>query len=677
MNALSASIILAAADRAAVAAFRRLKRNLREAGQDVEALDQKFRSIQKSFRGGLALGAASIGMAKSLKPGIQAAGDLQTALKELKAESIRPGMDLTEVKAGLEEYKKMAARVQAQTSFDMAGVIRISTKLKKAGMTDEQILRGGGEAVAQLATAYKEVSPELAAEIVSRLSASMATTDIKGLANILAQVSASTTTNVVELYRGLVPAAPQAKKFGLTDREYAAMIATMQGRGIEGSKAGEAAKAFFARLAEAEGDPKKRAKLREFGIDPFDEKGRLKNIKTVINQFRKAMGKMTAQEQTKALTDLFGMEHASKLEQLFKAGAKSFEEVLQKSLSAANLETRVKIRLEGYQASLDALQGNIKTTLGLAFTPMVEKLKEIVGYLDKIIARVGQAMAGNKGLQKAVSYGTAAAIGTTALAAIGRLSSAGLKASRLFLTGRKAAKGALGRSARVAAEIAQAKVLETAGVNVQKVWVVNWPEYLGGGGTPLLGHTPVLPSTGSSAGSVGRTARRVGKLARSLRLLGRAATFATGPLGIVIGGLWALAEMVTPEELERHKEAEKRVPEMVKTALENDQTGYGRMALERAGMAPTTSQPGPDAAEADMLTARQGGAATGRAWASYHQTMAEPTVDPLIARLTKALERLERRSGQEGKITVEIKVDDTGRLVTDKRIEHMLLRGAV
>ena len=663
MSELTLALMLTAADRGAAAAFRRVRGDLHRMGGDAEAVQRKFDGMMRSFRTAAALGVGSYALGKAVKPGIDDAGNLQTALKAYKAEALAPGIDTAQLKKDLDQVRRMAQEVQGQTSFDITGVVNIATQLKKGGMSKEAILGGGAESVAMLATAYKEISPEMAGIMISKLSAGLKTDETKKLADQLARFSASAAINVSELYEGLRGAAADAASFGVSTKEYFAAITTMQGRGIRAATSGEAMRAFFARMSEAWTDETKKKKLIKLGVEPFDEKGQLRSFKEIIKQFRKALAKLNPAEQTKALQDLFGLEHASKLRQLIEGGKGSFEEIMAKAAASADLETRVQVRLEGYQASLDALRGNIKSTLAVGFEPLVVDLKRGIDLLNAWVSKTGEAVAGSEGLQKTISYAVPAAAAGMGLAAIGLAAKGVYQAGGLRNILRGAGINIMGRSGRVTAELAQATALEAAGVKVAKVWVVNWPK------TPLLGGAaPVGPG--------GKTIANVAKKTAPV-----AAGIVSVPVAVIATAFVGLGLLTRAAEKKAAEIAEMELP--VASRPTSALTGkpmnwrelqhfYGSVSAAEE-FSPRTFPGATPENDEELARLVEAARVHDQGYSVFGSSVLR--FERAIGRLEELTEAPSPELQRRIDVALDIQFDSNGRLLTDERVERQLRRG--
>lgn len=540
-SGFSLAIVLTAADRAAVAGFGRVRRQIKGMGGDVQKAQRQFDGMMRSFRAGAAMAAAGFALAKSLKPAVQAAGDLQAAMIRLKTESITPGIDTSQLRKDMDDYRALALEIQRETSFDITGVFNIMTELKKGGLDKEVIKKSAARATAQFATVYADlVSPAEAGTMLTKLAAGFNVKDFAQLADDLARFAGTAATNVVALADATMQASQAAAQFGVSPRKAMAAVTAMQGRGVKEASAGESLKAFFVKLGAAMGEPAKAAKLAQFGIKPFDDKGKFKEFGEVIKMFRSALEPMSQKERIKALVDVFGERMGPRLLSLFTGGAGGYEDILAKREKSAGLQRRMNERLRGFQAAWDAFGGNVQSTLAVAFEPLIEGLTEGTNLLDTFVNKAQAAILASEPLRKGISYGVPVAAGALGVGSIVAILAGATKGAGLLKTLRASRLGRFaGKGVGVATELAQAKGLQTAGVEFAKVWVVNWPDQLKGG---MLSAGGKAGAAGAATGAVGFWGGKAGKF-----VLTRAA-----PLAGVIGlGIEASSEASIRETRER------------------------------------------------------------------------------------------------------------------------------
>lgn len=499
MNARLAMLITAR-DAGGAAMIGRLRRDLVGLAKDADRAQAQFDKMGKHFKRGVGAAAGAAALAKGVKGVLGPATDLQEVMNSIHQQmSGSP----KEMEAGLKRMRQTAQEVQKYTSFDAEGVARIQYQLKKAGLTVGDITTAGAAAsTAKFATAHAdEVSPEQATIIMTQTAAGFRSKDFKEVAELYSKASAAATTNIPKLFAGLRKAAPSAAEYGVSMRDTFAAIATMQGRGVQESVAGQTFTAFLSRLTSAYTDTKKRAKMESIGIKPFDASGNFVGLQKVIIQLRDALkGKSTAYRGN-LYKDLVGEEYIDTAPSLINAGEGSIEAIQRNIAKGMGLDQKSLIRLTGEKATRESLTGNIKTVAGQIGTPLLDPLKRIEDRINDQVSNIGDSLNKSPGLNKALAYGlpaAAAGLGGYGLLQFGK---AGMAAARLGknVGGKGILQGLMGRAGGITAGVAQAKALEAA-AGVQPVSVVNWPAMLSG---PFPGMAPaVLPMAGGAAAAL-------------------------------------------------------------------------------------------------------------------------------------------------------------------------------
>lgn len=239
----------------------------KSAHEDISALGRKVTSIGKanaSFMIGLgAIGAAGFGIKKTfdiINAGLKPAEELETAMSRVKA-----------VMSSMTD-KAMIPQLRAQAiALAGAGDLAFFTAVQVAG-SQRMLIKSGMDA----ATAMKSVAATLAiagAEQIDLATAADFTTNIMssfGLqarqstdaANILAEASRTSNTNITELAEGATQGGAAFKQFGGSLGEFLALGGTLAGFGIKGGEFGTGIKSMTVSLAKLGEETKRGANLR-------------------------------------------------------------------------------------------------------------------------------------------------------------------------------------------------------------------------------------------------------------------------------------------------------------------------------------------------------------------------------------------------------------------------------
>ena len=129
------------------------------------------------------------------------------------------------------------------------------------------------------------------------------------VADVLAQTSAASNTNIVGLGEGMKYVAPVAANLGVSLEETSAMLGVMANAGIKGTEGGTALRGAFLRLAQ---EPKAVEKaLTRLGVASRDAKGNMRQLPDLMLELSDKMKNMGEADRTKYLADIFGVRAVS------------------------------------------------------------------------------------------------------------------------------------------------------------------------------------------------------------------------------------------------------------------------------------------------------------------------------------------------------------------------------
>lgn len=182
----------------------------------------------------------------------------------------------------LEDLRNKSKQLGATTRYTAAEAAEAASFLGMAGFKTEAILSGLSSTL-NLASAGNlslAESADIASNVLSGFQMDVET--LGHVTDVLARTSTSANTNVQQLGIAMSYAAPNAKLFGATVEETAALIGVMSNAGIQADKAGTAARGAFLKLAAPTAAGQK--SLAEFGVSLTDTNGNMRNIIDVFNE---------------------------------------------------------------------------------------------------------------------------------------------------------------------------------------------------------------------------------------------------------------------------------------------------------------------------------------------------------------------------------------------------------
>lgn len=423
---------------AASGGLDRFSAKLRAAGKDGKIFADSFDKIRADLNRDLAIGGVGLAGLGLLKKGVDAAGDYEEKLFQLrKAYQELPAASSRSADQQAEDLKKitaLATELGNQLQGSTGDYVSLFTSLNKAGIDATATLNGTGKAVAYLANvtgAIKQGTGDQLAEDFGSFAKMFAVTgeqDLMKMVNLFAAIDDRfnlQSSNLIE----------SSKYFFSTAKD------AMNLTGAEG--AGETAKlmAFMKRFTAREGSiagtsldnlvgqylshkEKLEALKKETGINLefFDSKGKFKGdtpadrVKTLFTELEK-LQKLNPKERATWLKEIFGEVGFEAASAISNQGVKGWQEINSEIAKSVPVQTQIIQQMSTYNAKTEALSGSWQNFKATAFTPLMEDAKKFVDTGSSIVNSLQSFSAAHPGLMK--SLGTLALYGTTALTVYG------------------------------------------------------------------------------------------------------------------------------------------------------------------------------------------------------------------------------------------------------------------
>ena len=475
--------------------------------------DKMFRHIAKGIAG---IAAAKYGFDKTLKPGIEAAANLQESLLSVKQilQGSHPEAKL--LADQMARVKNNSIEVSNVMKYSAREITEVTRQLLKSGVPLEAILdkvnkrgkvtrRGAAYFVEALAETQGTTPGETAAQIGNIGHAFRLKPSQYGAAiNLVAQAGPTASGSLTELFHNLGNAGAISKYVGHTSlRTLLAAIKTLSPLGEEGGT-------DLATFLETTAGMRVRGKkyLQHAGLAGvfYDKNGQYIGLNKSIDKLQKIMVKMTPEQVNKTFGPIFGQQGLKALALLTAPsapGVKSFREVYRSIGQQADLTQQRKVWEQGLNAQASILSSTNKNTLAALFNPALKPITSVAHWAGVKSANLGAYANAHPGLSKGVTFGAAGLVGGAGLYGLYHLIRAAGPGSRVL-------RGLFGKLGRTAGGIAEGKAIQ-ATTGVQPVFVVNMP----GGGRFGGG---AMPGDRGSALDAVIAARRV-RTARSFKTL--------------------------------------------------------------------------------------------------------------------------------------------------------------
>lgn len=336
--------------------------------------------------------------------GINTASGFESIMAELSARTGTYGEDL----AALSDF---ALQMGADTMFSANDAASALLELTAAGLSAGEAMAvlpsvldlaaAGGISLADSAAAVTGIMAQFQLDI----------SDAAMVTDVLAQASAASRAEVIDLAQAFGNVGPVAAQFGLDVEETAAALAVMANNGLMGAEAGTALKSMLINMTRDTDDVT--AAWDALGTSFYDAEGNARPLNDVLEDISTGLEGMPVEEQNRILTDLAGTYGIVALQALLSAGGiDEMQDSMHQQTSAAEVAAT---RMDTFAGSMDALGGSVETLQIRAFTPFMQNtLRPLVVDLTNAINKVAEWAAVNPELSNTILSVAAAFVGLTA-----------------------------------------------------------------------------------------------------------------------------------------------------------------------------------------------------------------------------------------------------------------------
>lgn len=309
----------------------------------------------------------------------------------------------------MDKMREQAKKLGRETRFSASESAEGMEMLARAGFETSEVM-DALPSVLNLASAGA-VDLGDAADITSNILSGfgMEATETSRVADILAQASADSNTNVEGLGQSFKYAAPIAADLGVSIEDTAASIGFLGDAGIQGGQAGRQLRSGLQSLASPTSEAA--SLMDDLGIEVFDAEGNMKSMPDVIGQLEGGLKGMKSDQRAAALETMFGSDAMSAWSILVNEGSDNLEEfsgVLANSEGAAgDMSDQMEDNLAGaFREMKSALEGLSISFYEMGEGPMrtlVEKFTDLVKWFTNLSDNAKQWII--------IAAGVAAAIG--------------------------------------------------------------------------------------------------------------------------------------------------------------------------------------------------------------------------------------------------------------------------
>lgn len=324
-----------AMDKSLGATSKKVRKEIDELNRDARrasvAMQESFGNMSSSGIDGLAgisdrvLGTVYKG-AKMAAVGIGAIGVASIGAGASFEAQMSTVQAISQASAGdMKRLNALAEEMGRATKFSATEAGQGLEFMAMAGWKTEEMI-GGLPGIMNLAAASGEELGLVSDIVTDALTAfGLTATDSARFADVLAQASSNSNTNVAMMGDTFRYVAPVAGAFGFTIEDTATAIGLMANAGIKGEKSGTALRGMMTNLAKPS---KENAKyMKELELSMTDASGEMKSFRQIIGEMRESFSGLTEAQKGEYAAGIAGKEAMSGMLALINASDADFDKL--------------------------------------------------------------------------------------------------------------------------------------------------------------------------------------------------------------------------------------------------------------------------------------------------------------------------------------------------------------
>lgn len=488
-------------------------------------------NAQRDYQAKLAQGMTQVGVALSVgitapfalfaRDSVQLAASFEQTMDVLQASIQGTARDMAALR---QEAVRLGSDITlpAVSAVDAA---RAMNQLAKGGLAVADTLKAA-RGTMQLAAATGTDAAEAATIQARALSAfNLEGEKASHVADLLAKSTYSATGTIQDLSYALQMSSAVMHQAGQTIDETVTALTLMAKAGMVGSDAGTSLKTMFMRLMEGSTMEKARDLMKGYGIEIYDASGAMKDMRSIIAEFAPLMQNLTEKQRNAALAIIFGADAVRAANIVLGGGVEAFDAMTDKLEQEGAAADLAAARNKGLAGAIDGLKSAWETlaqqSADTLLVPLADATRAVAGFV------------GTLATMDPAARGVILTLGALAAAAGPVLIIAGqLKTAWITLFGIRAAATAAAATAAAA---------ETALAAAEQAQAVAAAEAATANSALAVSNEAVAVTAGQAAVATGAASVATGTAAGSTGLLAGAMTALSGPVGLVVIGVTALA----------------------------------------------------------------------------------------------------------------------------------------
>ena len=344
------------------------------AGQKVQGLSSAFKTVGLSLTKTITTPLVGIGAAA-----VKVTADFDSGMSEVQAISGATGTQF-------QALRDKAIEMGAKTKFSATEASHAFKYMAMAGWDSAEMM-DGIEGVMNLAAASGEDLATTSDIVTDALTAfGLQAKDSAHFADVLAQASARSNTNVGMMGETFKYVAPVAGAMGYSVEDTAVAIGLMANSGIKASQAGTALRSMITRMA----SPTKQVSeaMEQYGISITDANGKMKPLQQLMVELRTKTKGLSKEQRVQVASTIAGKEAMSGMLAILNASDKDFNK-LTKDIANSDgaAEKMAKTMLGNLKGSLTLLKSALESAGIVIGDRLVPYIQQLTKWITKLVEK--------------------------------------------------------------------------------------------------------------------------------------------------------------------------------------------------------------------------------------------------------------------------------------------------
>lgn len=289
----------------------------------------------------------------------------------------------------MEKLRNLAMKAGADTAYSGEEAAAGINELAKAGVSTNDILRGGLTGALSLAAAGEiEVgeAAELAATAMTQFK--LEGKDLGHVADLLAAGAGKAQGSVGDLGYALKQSGLVASQAGISIEETVGTLSAFASAGLVGSDAGTSFKVMLQKLQ----NPSKEAQraLDDLGISMYDSQGNFVGMTSLAEQLKTSMENLTPAQRDAAMATIFGSDAVRAANVLYAQGGEGIQDWINKVNDAGYAAETAAALQDNLAGDLEKLGGAFDTLALQSGGSLNDMFRDIVQGATGFLEVVGQ-----------------------------------------------------------------------------------------------------------------------------------------------------------------------------------------------------------------------------------------------------------------------------------------------